>query len=70
MRSPFLAFLACAFVEHAYAAGVTGSAEGFAKGVTGGGSATPVVSNSSSYFLLFWQILEEKGSPEDQYHAL
>ncbi|KAI3341845.1 pectin lyase fold/virulence factor [Ustulina deusta] len=42
MRSPFLAFLACAFVEYAYAAGVTGSAEGFAKGVTGGGSATPV----------------------------
>lgn len=28
--------------DRASAAGVTGAAEGFAKGVTGGGSATPV----------------------------
>ncbi|KAI1420522.1 pectin lyase fold/virulence factor [Xylaria sp. FL1777] len=42
MRSRFLALLASAFAGYAYAAGVTGAAEGFAKGVTGGGSATPV----------------------------
>jgi pectin lyase len=30
------------------AAGVTGSAEGFAKGVTGGGSATPVYPSTTA----------------------
>ncbi|KAL4926717.1 polysaccharide lyase family 1 protein [Aspergillus undulatus] len=35
-------FLLAAFATHTIAAGVTGAAEGFAKGVTGGGSATPV----------------------------
>ncbi|KAI1878699.1 hypothetical protein JX265_002876 [Neoarthrinium moseri] len=39
---PFLTFALTALVPCAAAAGVTGSAEGFAKGVTGGGSATPV----------------------------
>lgn len=42
MRSDFLVFLASAFSGYACAAGVTGAAEGFAKGVTGGGSAAPV----------------------------
>lgn len=42
MRSTVLAILASALAGCARAAGVTGAAEGFAKGVTGGGSATPV----------------------------
>ncbi|KAI1308112.1 pectin lyase fold/virulence factor [Xylaria venustula] len=42
MRSSVLALLASAFAGYAHAVGVTGAAEGFAKGVTGGGSATPV----------------------------
>ncbi|KAF2967860.1 hypothetical protein GQX73_g5696 [Xylaria multiplex] len=42
MRSILLTCLASALTRYAYAAGVTGVAEGFAKGVTGGGSATPV----------------------------
>ncbi|KAI0970062.1 pectin lyase fold/virulence factor [Xylaria arbuscula] len=42
MRSTALALLASAFAGYAHAVGVTGAAEGFAKGVTGGGSATPV----------------------------
>ncbi|KAI0441522.1 polysaccharide lyase family 1 protein [Xylaria telfairii] len=42
MRPIFLAFLASTFGGCVYAVGVTGAAEGFAKGVTGGGSATPV----------------------------
>ncbi|KAI0533589.1 pectin lyase fold/virulence factor [Xylaria digitata] len=42
MRSIFLICLASALARYACAAGVTGAAEGFAKGVTGGGSATPV----------------------------
>ncbi|TGJ79515.1 hypothetical protein E0Z10_g9252 [Xylaria hypoxylon] len=42
MRPTLLACLASAFAGYAYAVGVTGAAEGFAKGVTGGGSATPV----------------------------
>jgi pectin lyase len=37
---PFI--LLAAAVTSTSAAGVTGAAEGFAKGVTGGGSATPV----------------------------
>ncbi|KAJ3575040.1 hypothetical protein NPX13_g4165 [Xylaria arbuscula] len=42
MHSPLLALLVSAFAGCASAAGVTGAAEGFAKGVTGGGSATAV----------------------------
>jgi pectin lyase len=42
MQLKSLAILASAFARHAVAVGVTGAAEGFAKGVTGGGSATPV----------------------------
>ncbi|KAI0160164.1 polysaccharide lyase family 1 protein [Xylariaceae sp. FL1272] len=37
-----LTLLACAFARYTLAVGVTGAAEGFAKGVTGGGSATAV----------------------------
>ncbi|KAI0509329.1 pectin lyase fold/virulence factor [Xylaria bambusicola] len=42
MRSICFAFLASAFVRYASAVGVTGAAEGFAKGVTGGASAALV----------------------------
>ncbi|KAH7058611.1 pectin lyase fold/virulence factor [Macrophomina phaseolina] len=41
MRLPLFS-LALGLAQQAVAAGVVGSAEGFAKGVTGGGSATPV----------------------------
>ncbi|KAH6876408.1 pectin lyase fold/virulence factor [Thelonectria olida] len=44
----FLASAVAAFVQTAVAVGVTGAAEGFAKGVTGGGSATPVYPKSTS----------------------
>ena len=37
---------AAAFASTAAAISVSGAAEGFAKGVTGGGSATPVYPNS------------------------
>lgn len=43
MLSPTIILTAlAAFANTVAAAGVTGAAEGFAKGVTGGGSATPV----------------------------
>lgn len=43
MISPTVILTAlAAFANTVAAAGVTGAAEGFAKGVTGGGSATPV----------------------------
>lgn len=43
MISPTVILTAlAAFANSVAAAGVTGAAEGFAKGVTGGGSATPV----------------------------
>ncbi|KAI1275323.1 polysaccharide lyase family 1 protein [Xylaria sp. FL0933] len=42
MRSTIFSLLASVFTGYASAVGVTGAAEGFAKGVTGGGSATPV----------------------------
>lgn len=41
------ALAACAF-ESAAAISVTGAAEGFAKGVTGGGSATPVYPSTTA----------------------
>lgn len=37
-----------AFLGRASAAGVTGAAEGFAKGVTGGGSASPVYPSTNA----------------------
>jgi len=42
MRLISLALLTSAFAKAALGVGVTGAAEGFAKGVTGGGSASPV----------------------------
>ncbi|KAI8623680.1 polysaccharide lyase family 1 protein [Xylariaceae sp. FL1651] len=42
MKRLSLAFFTSVFAGHALAVGVTGAAEGFAKGVTGGGSASPV----------------------------
>lgn len=41
-------FLLTAFLGRASAAGVTGAAEGFAKGVTGGGSASPVYPSTNA----------------------
>jgi len=41
-------FLLTAFLGIASAAGVTGAAEGFAKGVTGGGSASPVYPSTTA----------------------
>ncbi|KAL4811726.1 pectin lyase B [Aspergillus spinulosporus] len=46
LRAPVLSLLAAA--AGTSAAGVTGSAEGFAKGVTGGGSATPVYPSTTA----------------------
>ncbi|KAL4773264.1 pectin lyase B [Aspergillus nidulans var. acristatus] len=46
LHAPILSFLAAA--AGTSAAGVTGSAEGFAKGVTGGGSATPVYPSTNA----------------------
>jgi pectin lyase len=43
----FLAIVA-AFAAQAAAVGVSGAAEGFAKGVTGGGSATPVYPSTTA----------------------
>ncbi|KAJ5432832.1 uncharacterized protein N7458_011988 [Penicillium daleae] len=40
--------LLAAFAAHGAAVGVSGAAEGFAKGVTGGGSATPVYPSTTS----------------------
>lgn len=40
--------LLTAFLGKASAAGVTGAAEGFAKGVTGGGSASPVYPSTNA----------------------
>lgn len=40
--------LIAAFAAHAAAISVSGAAEGFAKGVTGGGSATPVYPSTTS----------------------
>lgn len=42
MRLSLFSIALGALAHQAAAAGVVGSAEGFAKGVTGGGSATPV----------------------------
>ena len=47
MHSTLLALVASALAGCASAEGITGAAEGFAKGVTGGGSATAVVSVNS-----------------------
>ncbi|KAL4901209.1 pectin lyase B [Aspergillus multicolor] len=47
LRASILSLLAAA-VTGTTAAGVTGSAEGFAKGVTGGGSATPVYPSTTA----------------------
>jgi pectin lyase len=46
LHAPILSLLAAA--ASTSAAGVTGSAEGFAKGVTGGGSATPVYPSTTA----------------------
>ncbi|KAL4745654.1 pectin lyase B [Aspergillus terricola var. indicus] len=46
LHAPILSLLAAA--AGTSAAGVTGSAEGFAKGVTGGGSATPVYPSTTA----------------------
>lgn len=46
LHTPILSLLAAA--AGTSAAGVTGSAEGFAKGVTGGGSATPVYPSTTA----------------------
>ncbi|KAK7184885.1 hypothetical protein DPSP01_002149 [Paraphaeosphaeria sporulosa] len=43
-----LVFTVLALTRHAAAAGVTGAAEGFAKGVTGGGSATAVYPSTNA----------------------
>ncbi|GAM40926.1 hypothetical protein TCE0_041f13655 [Talaromyces pinophilus] len=46
--TPFLSALAACAFEGAAAISVTGAAEGFAKGVTGGGSATPVYPSTTA----------------------
>lgn len=49
MLSPTVILTAlAAFANSVAAAGVTGAAEGFAKGVTGGGSATPVYPSTNA----------------------
>lgn len=48
MQPTTLFCLALAFLREAHAVGVSGSAAGFAKGVTGGGSATPVYPSTTA----------------------
>lgn len=48
MKTVLISSLLTAFLRTAAAVGVTGSAEGFAKGVTGGGSATPVYPSTTA----------------------
>ncbi|KAK7419233.1 hypothetical protein QQZ08_010947 [Neonectria magnoliae] len=48
MKTAVLTTLFTALVRTAAAVGVTGAAEGFAKGVTGGGSATPVYPSTTA----------------------
>lgn len=48
MKCQFLFFALASYVRSISAVGVSGAAEGFAKGVTGGGSATPVYPSTTA----------------------
>lgn len=53
MKCQFLFLALASYIRSISAVGVSGAAEGFAKGVTGGGSATPVYPSTTAELISY-----------------